>query len=78
MEDSELVDDDWYCNICSSTRFPTRIAEHSGPFGQFELALEKSNQKAFSLPSRVQTYFEGVKKGQEGVYEEVATSKPPK
>ncbi|KAJ0320145.1 hypothetical protein Brms1b_003452 [Colletotrichum noveboracense] len=70
--------EEWFCNVCFSTRYPTRVPEHKGPFGGLLNGLEKTNPQAFKLPRPVQLYFEGVKIGPEGEYEDVVVPTKPK
>jgi hypothetical protein len=66
--------DEWFCNVCQSTRQPRREDE-PGTFGPLLSNLERKNPSAFHLPKAIREYFEGVKTGTEGEYEEGA---PPK
>lgn len=78
MVRSDNLPDEWFCNECLIRRFPSRVPVHRGIFGNALNNLEKSIPRAFSLPKRVQTRFEGVKAGADGAYEEVATNKTAK
>ncbi|KAG6257778.1 hypothetical protein E4U23_000020 [Claviceps purpurea] len=78
MVRSDNLPDEWFCNECLIRRFPSRVPVHRGIFGNALNNLEKSIPRAFSLPKRVQTRFEGVKAGADGAYEEVATNKTVK
>jgi hypothetical protein len=49
-----------------------------GVFAAALTNLEKSIPRAFSLPKKLQTRFEGVKAAADGDYEEVTTSKTTK
>lgn len=62
--------DDWFCNDCAYKR-SARREEHSGPFGGLLTLLDKTIPRAFNLPKKVQTYFDGIKAGPNGEYEEV-------
>lgn len=61
--------DTWFCNVCNVVRGPP-IREAPGAFGKAMALLEKRNSSAFSLPRRIRDYFEGVRTGAEGEYEE--------
>lgn len=67
--------DTWYCNVCNVSRHP--ITEESGSFGELLAKLDMKNPSAFHLPNDVRDYFEGVRTGTEGEYEEgpVASAK---
>lgn len=75
MVQSETLPDEWYCNECLSRRYPSRMPAHGGAFSSALIQLDKSIPRAFSLPKKLQTRFEGVKAGSDGDYEEVATNK---
>jgi hypothetical protein len=66
--------DEWYCNVCLSRREPTRPC-YGGVFGELIPLLERKNPVAFHLPKDIREYFEGVRTGVEGEYEE---GPPPK
>lgn len=51
---------------------------YKGAFSSALTQLDKSIDRAFSLPKKLQTRFEGVKAGTDGDYEEVATNKTVK
>lgn len=70
MEEGHLPDE-WYCHVCFSQRFPTRLPDYGGVFGYLLNNLEKKNSSAFRLPADVRDYFEGVKTGADGEYEEI-------
>ncbi|KAI9742626.1 MAG: hypothetical protein M1818_003767 [Claussenomyces sp. TS43310] len=61
--------DTWFCNRCNLSRNPP-IKESFGSFGELLLDLETRNPSAFHLPKHVREYFEGVRTGGEGEYEE--------
>ncbi|RVX66983.1 hypothetical protein B0A52_09197 [Exophiala mesophila] len=65
------VEGSWYCPSCAANRAP----EEATPTGILGLVLgqiDKTIPKAFTLPLDVRDYFEGVRTGEEGEYEEVA------
>lgn len=71
MNPSEHLPDEWFCNECLIKRYPSRVPLHKGSFASALNNLEKSIPRAFSLPKKLQTRFEGVKAGADGDYEEV-------
>ena len=61
---------EWYCPRCMARR--NRGPAHtSGILGRIINRIEDINPKAFALPFDIREYFEGVKTGDEGEYEEV-------
>lgn len=67
----------WFCNVCNNSRHPP-TTQSAGVFGVLILALDRKNPVAFCLPKDVREYFEGVKTGDEGEYEEIPLQKPAK
>ncbi|KAI1637193.1 hypothetical protein F4809DRAFT_336163 [Biscogniauxia mediterranea] len=67
--------DEWFCNECSQRFYPS-MAEYEGAFDQLFSNLERKNPRAFRLPEDIREYFEGVKTGQEGEYEDIPQAKP--
>ncbi|KAF4450036.1 hypothetical protein FALBO_16550 [Fusarium albosuccineum] len=78
MVPSDDLPDEWYCNECFFKRYPSRVPVHKGVFAAALNNLEKSIPRAFSLPKKLQTRFEGVKAGADGDYEEITTIKTTK
>ncbi|KAI1500589.1 hypothetical protein F5X99DRAFT_234803 [Biscogniauxia marginata] len=67
--------DEWFCNECTQRYFPSTL-EHGGAFGQLAGGLDRKNPRAFRLTEDIREYFEGVKTGQEGEYEDIPQAKP--
>ncbi|KAI1492122.1 hypothetical protein F5X96DRAFT_424651 [Biscogniauxia mediterranea] len=67
--------DEWFCNECSQRFYPS-MAEYDGAFDQLFSNLERKNPRAFRLPEDIREYFEGVKTGPEGEYEDIPQAKP--
>ncbi|KAF4335117.1 essential subunit of the histone deacetylase rpd3s complex [Fusarium beomiforme] len=78
MIPSDHLPDEWFCNECFYKRYPSRMPPYKGVFAVALANLEKSIPRAFSLPKKLQTRFEGVKAGAYGEYEEVTTIKTVK
>ncbi|RBR19081.1 uncharacterized protein FIESC28_05752 [Fusarium coffeatum] len=78
MIPSDHLPDEWFCNECLYKRYPSRMPAFKGVFAAALTNLEKSIPRAFSLPKKLQTRFEGVKAATDGDYEEVITSKTTK
>jgi hypothetical protein len=75
MSESQLPDN-WFCNACNVSRNP-RVTDYHGLFGSLLTILQKKNPSAFHLPKDIREYFEGVRTGSEGEYEDgpVVTTK---
>ncbi|KAH0841742.1 hypothetical protein AYO21_01026 [Fonsecaea monophora] len=74
LDPDEEVEGEWFCPRCVARR--TKQVPH--PSGLFGLVLRRVDDiipKAYSLPSDIRDYFEGVRTGDEGEYEEVG---PPR
>lgn len=69
---------DWYCYECLNLYFPSHFAGNKGTFGSLLDNLDKSNPRAFRLPHEIRDFFEGVRTGEEGEYQDIPTGKPPK
>ena len=65
---------EWYCPNCLKSRleFP---AEERGVFTNLTAEVNTKNPSAFHLPIYLRDFYEGVKTGEEGEYEEHA---PPR
>jgi len=76
----DVPEEAWQCSVCTGPRTTARLGEGKGAFRNFMNAQDRVNPKEFSLPTRVKTYFEGVKSGADGEYEEVqpGPAKPAK
>jgi hypothetical protein len=72
----DLLPDSWFCRVCVSKReMPLPPAQ--GIFKKLSTILVGSNPRAFLLPKTIRNYFENVRTGPEGEYEDgvVVTSK---
>ena len=74
MDPNRPPEGEWYCYICESRRDP-QPKPPRGLFAALLAVLEKKNPIAFNLPYDIRDYFEGVKTGEEGEYEEATTLK---
>lgn len=70
------IPDEWYCNECDARYNQPPVNENRGVFGALTANLQRKNPHAFRLPEAIRDYFEGVKTGAEGEYEEIAPPKP--
>ncbi len=74
MADDDMPKHAWYCYTCNAKRAPQ--PKHTrGLFASLLNHLEKRNPVAYNLPEGIREYFEGVKTGEEGEYEESVTQK---
>ncbi|KAI0202173.1 hypothetical protein F4808DRAFT_81331 [Astrocystis sublimbata] len=74
--DEGQIPDDWFCNECQIRYHPPLVNENKGIFGALATNLQRKNPRSFRLPEPVREYFEGVKTGAEGEYEEIVPPKP--
>ncbi|KAL1897680.1 hypothetical protein Sste5346_003988 [Sporothrix stenoceras] len=72
-EDRDLPDE-WFCNVCIAQRNPASLTRYTGIFGALLNIMEQRNSSAFSLPLETRNYFEGVKTGAEGEYEDIVVT----
>lgn len=59
MSRSDPLPEEWFCNECTFTRFPSRVPVHKGVFASALNHLEKSIPRSYSLPKELQERFEG-------------------
>ena len=69
MNANKPPEGEWYCYICESKRDP-QPKPPRGVFAALLAALEKKNPTAYVLPLDIRDYFEGVRTGEEGEYED--------
>ena len=74
MNSAQPPEGEWFCFHCEAKR-TSHFRPSRGLFGSLHQNFEKQNPVAFSLPVSFREYFEGVKTGEEGEYEEVSTAK---
>ena len=72
---SENSEGDFYCYVCAWRRHPPP-RHPRGVFGPLHDLLEKKNPTAFHLPYEIREYYEGVRTGTDGEYEETVKQKP--
>ncbi|ROW12423.1 hypothetical protein VMCG_00809 [Cytospora schulzeri] len=72
IESNFIHDEDatWLCHDCMVKRNPDMVKEYSGPFGPLLTSLDKKHAVSFRLPKKIREYFEGVKTGVDGEYED--------
>jgi hypothetical protein len=74
LNPDEEVDGEWYCPRCVARR--TKEVPHpTGLLGMVLRRVEDIIPKAYALPEDVREYFEGVRTGEEGEYEEISLAK---
>ncbi|EMR90381.1 putative phd-finger domain-containing protein [Botrytis cinerea BcDW1] len=71
-----LTTEEWFCNECLAQSVPRSKDEEIGYFGPLLANMERKNPSAFHLPKAIREYFENVKTGTEGEYEEGVVQKP--
>lgn len=69
LNPDEEVEGSWYCPSCAANRAPEE-SSHAGILGPVLGRIDKTIPKAFTLPLDIREYFEGVRTGDEGEYEE--------
>ncbi|KAI0971726.1 hypothetical protein F4678DRAFT_431666 [Xylaria arbuscula] len=74
--DEGRIPDEWFCNECQMRYNPPFGNEPKGILGPLLASLQRKNPRAFRLPESIREYFEGVRTGAEGEYEEAAPPKP--
>ncbi|KAK7988862.1 hypothetical protein PG989_009177 [Apiospora arundinis] len=77
-EDDIPTIEDFYCHECQHVFFPSQFTGHRGTFGSLLDNLDKTNSRAFGLPLDIRDYFENVRTGPDGEYEELPAGKPVK
>ncbi|KAK8088731.1 hypothetical protein PG997_003692 [Apiospora hydei] len=70
--------EDFYCHECQHVFFPSQFTGNRGTFGSLLDNLDKTNSRAFGLPQDIRDYFENVRTGPDGEYEELPAGKPVK
>jgi hypothetical protein len=71
LNPEEEVEGEWYCPRCVARR----TKEAPSPVGLLGMVIRRVDDtipKAYNLPSDIRDYFEGVRTGDEGEYEEVS------
>ncbi|RMZ83230.1 hypothetical protein DV738_g1221, partial [Chaetothyriales sp. CBS 135597] len=69
LDATKEVDGEWFCPVCVSKRSGQQ-AEVAGLMGKVIQRLDGLIPKAFSLPYHIREYFEGIRTGEAGEYEE--------
>ena len=77
MDSTEPPPGEWFCYKCMETRAPLPKPPR-GVFCELMGDLQRKNPVAFHLPHPVREFFEGVKTGDEGEYEEPSIFKAQK
>lgn len=64
----------WYCSRCvaGQSHGPTEV---DGIFGSLSNHSDDINPKVFSLPIRLREYYDGIRTGEEGEYEDVGLAR---
>lgn len=73
----DALPDEWFCYSCLARR-DGRLPAAGGVFGILQSFMERKNPTSFHLNKDIREYFEGVKTGAEGEYEDTAPPEKPK
>ncbi|KAF9920017.1 hypothetical protein FBU30_010244 [Linnemannia zychae] len=73
--DPLALPDEWNCKECHARKFPPK-PNPKGLFKQLLDNINRTNPKAFALPSDIQLFFKGVVANSDGEYEDVVDYKP--
>lgn len=74
MNQSKPPQGEWFCHKCQEARI-AKPRPDRGIFTELAIDLNTKNVIAFNLPNQIRDYFEGVKTGEEGQYEEIGNGK---
>lgn len=66
---------EWYCYKCLAKKEPRAKFTAGGVFSSLINNIDDKNPSAYHLPYDVRDFFEGVKTGEEGEYEDSAAMK---
>ncbi|RMZ82082.1 hypothetical protein DV737_g2193, partial [Chaetothyriales sp. CBS 132003] len=69
LDATKEVDGEWFCPVCVSKR-NGQLAEATGLLGKVIQRVDGLIPKAFTLPHHIRDYFEGIRTGESGEYEE--------
>ncbi|KAF9900482.1 hypothetical protein EC991_007292 [Linnemannia zychae] len=73
--DPLALPDEWNCKECHALKHPPKPSP-KGIFKQLLDNINRTNPKAFALPSDIQLFFKGVVANSDGEYEDVVDYKP--
>ncbi|RDW65219.1 hypothetical protein BP5796_09911 [Coleophoma crateriformis] len=73
----DALPDEWFCYSCLARR-DGRLPAADGVFGILQSFMERKNPTSFHLKKDIREYFEGVKTGADGEYEDAAPLEKPK
>lgn len=65
---------EWFCTVCQSQRLPATHLPR-GLFASLKTIANAKNPVAFHLPADLRNFYEGVRTGEDGEYEEPLPSK---
>lgn len=69
MDPKQPPEGEWLCAKCRA-RYHRHEPQARGIFGRLYAHVDDTNPKAFALSSNLRNYFEGVRTGVEGEYED--------
>ena len=71
LNPNEEIDGEWLCPACVAREANKGAPSPAGLLGRLLRAVDSIIPKAYNLPHEIRDYFEGVRTGDEGEYEEV-------
>ncbi len=74
MNQNKPPQGEWFCHKCQEAR-AAKPRPDRGVFAELLVNLNAKNVISFNLPNQIRDYFEGVKIGEEGEYEDVWNAK---
>lgn len=75
MDPSLPPEGEWYCYKCLAKKEPNAKLTAVGVFSSLINNIDDKNPSAYHLPYDVRDFFEGVKTGEEGEYEDSVAMK---
>ncbi len=75
MDPTRPPDGEWYCYKCLAKKDPRPKALSGGVFCSLMNKIDEKNPSSYHLPYDVRDFFEGVKTGEEGEYEDSFATK---
>lgn len=74
MNPKQPPEGEWLCATCRA-RHHRQEPQSRGFFGRLLNNVDDANPKAYAMSSYIRNYFEGVKTGEEGEYQDVVVNR---